>query len=358
MSGKVHNLKHFRITLLLNSSLFLSALLACCNGARKENPAAERSFYYWKSVFSLTAYEEGMLDSLKVSAIYLKLFDADWNPVLQAPQPSAQLKAAESSKHFFQNKRFSIIPVVFITNECIRNIDSSRISSFAQNIILLIEQISVANNFTDIPEWQMDCDWTVSTREKYFRLLEIIRSHTQQKKIKLSATIRLHQLKYSGKTGVPPVDKGLLMCYNMGNLKNPAVKNSILEAEEMKKYISSLKHYSLALDVALPLFDWFVWFRNNSYHGLIHTASLPGSFQRRAKTKFEKDSTVNNISFLKDDWLRYENSTYSELEKALGLISRNSSSRNFSRIALYHLDSLTLSKYQFHELENIFNMLH
>ena len=70
----------------------------------------------------------------------------------------------------------------------------------------------------------------------------------------LSATIRLHQLKFIGESGIPPVDKGLLMCYNMGDLHRLRISNSILETAELKKYIKQLSVYPLKLDVAfLPV---------------------------------------------------------------------------------------------------------
>ncbi len=57
-------------------------------------------------------------------------------------------------------------------------------------------------------EIQIDCDWTERTRNAYFQLLTALkREPFLQGKI-LSATIRLHQVKYVQRSGIPPADRG------------------------------------------------------------------------------------------------------------------------------------------------------
>ncbi len=74
----------------------------------------------------------------------------------------------------------------------------------------------------------------------------------------LSATIRLHQVKYFETTGVPPVKSGMLMFYNTGDLENPSEENSILNIETAELYLSGLEDYPMQLDIVLPLFSWAV----------------------------------------------------------------------------------------------------
>ena len=133
------------------------------------------------------------------------------------------------------------------------NTDVAGIDELAGKICKLLASI-YQNNLNKPYEIQFDCDWTETTKEKYFHLLKLARARLNQfgfSTAKISATIRLYQCKYLFKTGVPPVDKGMLMCYNMGNLKNPGTKNFILESYELRKYISSLNTYPLQLDVAV-----------------------------------------------------------------------------------------------------------
>ncbi len=346
-------IKKFSIPILI--LLILLLLISSCNESRELRQIAP-SFYYWKSVLNLTNFEKQKLDSLKVKTIYLKFFDVAWDEAAMKPMPVAKLQATSEGKL----KGISIIPTVFITNECIQKIDSSQIKQLAENIYSLILEIKKTNNFDSIPEIQIDCDWTAASKDKYFQLLKNTKQKTQN--TKLSATIRMHQIKFLSKTGVPPVDRGLLMCYNMGNLKDPATKNSILETEELKKYIGNLSTYPLPLDVAFPLFNWKVLYRNNIYTGLIE--GLPddvfsNSFCTKTSNRYQvlKDTLLQGYDLRKGDMIRNEQSNIKEVLTAADEISRHLKNTQL-RVSLYHLDSVILSKYSTHELESIYNSLH
>ncbi len=90
------------------------------------------------------------------------------------------------------------------------------------------------------------------------------------KNIAVSATLRLHQIKYHQKTGVPPVRKGILMFYNMGSPTRMDVQNSMLDLDIAKQYIGNLESYPLPLDVALPLFSWGVLFHHQHFIMLVN----------------------------------------------------------------------------------------
>ena len=335
--------------------LILSLIISSCNG--NEQPRQiERSFYYWKSVLYFNNFEHQKLEDLKVKTMYIKFFDVDWDEVLNKPMPVAKMQTLIVGLH----KYVSIIPVVFITNECIQKIDSSQIGKLSENIYGLILEIKRSAGFNNFPEVQIDCDWTAATKDKYFQLLNTTKQKTPN--TKLSCTIRLHQIKFLSKTGIPPVDRGLLMCYNMGNLKNPATKNSILETEELKKYIGNLDTYPLPLDVAFPLFNWKVLYRNNMYTGLIQ--GLPGetfssSFCIKTGDRYHilKDTLLQGYDLRKGDMLRDEQSDIKEVLSAANEIGKHLKNTPL-RVSLYHLDSVILNKYSTHELESIYNSLH
>jgi len=74
--------------------------LACsisCNEKRSER-TVERSFYYWKSVFTLTRFEEQRLDSLEVKTLYIKFFDVDWDEESRSPVPVQTINSIRSTK--------------------------------------------------------------------------------------------------------------------------------------------------------------------------------------------------------------------------------------------------------------------
>ncbi len=327
-----------------------------CN-QKKTDRTVDRSFYYWKSVLNITAFEMAQLDSLHINTLYIKFFDVGWSDEAQTPVPLAKLRA----NNFKLPQKISVIPTVFITNECIQKIHSAQIAVLANNIDKLMHEIINSNGFNTIKEIQIDCDWTTSTKSNYFLLLEKISTLWKNTAIPISATIRLHQIKFMSKTGVPPVQKGLLMCYNMGNLKNPATGNSIIETAELKKYTTTLGNYPLKLDVALPLFNWKVLFRNNIYTGLIENLPdtlLTASFTRKKDNRFTilKDTLLAGYTLKKGDIIRNEESDYSEIISAAGEINKRLKNTSL-RVSLYHLDSVILKKYTLHELENIYNSL-
>ena len=152
------------------------------------------------------------------------------------------------------------------------------------------------------------------------------------------------------------------MCYNMGNLKDPASKNSILETEELKKYIGNLSTYPLPLDVAFPLFDWKVLYRNNVYAGLIQglpDAAFSSSFCSKTSNRYHvlKDTLLQGYNLRKGDMIRDEQSDIKEVLAAENEIAKHLKNTPL-RVSLYHLDSVILSKYSTHELESIYNSLH
>ncbi|MEO6646636.1 MAG: hypothetical protein ABIN89_09550 [Chitinophagaceae bacterium] len=258
---------------------------------------------------------------------------------------------------------YTIIPTVFITNECMQKLAATQVKALAGKILSLIKNITSVNNISAVQEIQMDCDWSAATKDNYFLLLQSIKGLLAGENTLLSVTIRLHQYKYSKRMGVPPVDRGLLMCYNMGNLKSFYIRNSILEPEVLKKYLTGGSGYFLPLDVALPIFSWKVLFRNKIYAGLIR--ELPSSslnnniLIKRSGHNYEiqQATSIDGYSFQQGDIIRDEEITYEELKKATELLNEKLRTQQL-RVVLYHLDSITLSKYSLNELETIFNNLH
>ncbi len=353
--------KDFKKVVLKYAGIFLALFLffISCK-PQVSHPARQisRSFYYWKSVFAISAYEKQQLDALKINTLYIKFFDVDWNETTRQPGPVVQLRIAD--KTFFLKNNFQIIPTIFITNECLYKMDASQCAALAANILALVNNMVTLNKINTVLQIQIDCDWTAETKEKYFSILTKLQSLDSAHSY--SVTIRLHQIKYLHKTGVPPVSRGLLMCYNMGNLKSAATNNAILDVEELLKYTASISSYPLPLDVALPLFNWYVLFKNGSYAGLIQDVDndmLKGISKKTAANRFEiiTDTLLNHYDFKKGDILRFENSEYTEIIKAAKILSQKIKDSTL-HVSLYHLDSLILKKYSTNEIENIFNSLH
>ena len=346
MSGK---LLHCAFRPLVLPIILWWFLCEACN-----TPAAvpERAMYHWKSVYRPNGMESAFLYHHGISTLYVKFFDVDADPLTGKPIPIATLQALSP----FPDS-MNIVPVVFITHAALRQMNRANTDSFASKISTRIIQICTNAGITHIKEWQLDCDWTEKSKTDYFKLVDAVKKIAHRQQIKLSVTLRLYPYKYQTLMGVPPADKALLMCYNLGNLTNAATANSIIDPDEMKKYLTVGKPYPLRLDAALPLFSWHVWFRDKTYIGLVYPTELDGVAcltQTGNKRVFTKDTTISGRLFLKGDWLREERSDPEQLAKARELIRTSLGGKRIQRLALFHLDSLILNKYDPDALEALF----
>lgn len=311
----------------------------------------QRSFYYWKTVFHLSHREQETLQKLDVRQLYVKFFDVEWNSQRNIPQPAA--------KSIFQQappQGLIITPVVFITQEPLKNSSAEQLDTLAANVAKLLSSIASSNRLSLSREIQIDCDWTVTTKARYFQLLEALQQQPFFRGKTVSATIRLHQLKFRSQTGVPPVSKGLLMCYNMGNLRHPQTKNSIIEGEELKKYTSNMDNYPLPLDVALPIFDWYILFEGNTYKGLVRDFSPSAELAKQERIVFRNDTTFCGYTFKAGQWLRHEQSHAAVVQNCAALVRKKLKAKELT-VILYHLDESHLTNYSLHELESFYNRL-
>lgn len=328
-------------------------LLSCKR--QENNHAVTRAFYHWKTIVAPTAYEKQELEKLAVNKIYLKFFDVVWNKETAEPEPVAKLMVNDSA--WLANKE--VIPTIFITNECFYESDSIKVGVLAKNITLLTNKLAVQNGVKQFKELQIDCDWSKTTKDNYFLFLKAIRKLNPDKII--SATIRLHQVKYRQSSGVPPVDRGLLMCYNMGDLQTINTKNSIIDVNTVDQFIRKLPQYPLSLDIGLPLFSWLVIFDNDKFVGLIRNVpaginQLTALQKERNGYTIKKDTILDGRQLRQGQFLRLETSAPEVVETVGKKIAKKINTQHYT-VSLYHLDSITLKKYSGHELENIFNSL-
>lgn len=332
------------------TTLAILILLGCKPGTRNLEP----SFYYWKSYFRPSSFEKQRLDSLQVGRLYIKFFDIAWDDLAHKALPVVRIHIGDTA--YLQNKK--IVPTVFITNEVFYRLDSAGIKTLASNTASLLKKYSTLYHLENIDEVQMDCDWTATTKNKYFYFLQNIRS--QKIAPVLSATIRLHQVKYATSSGIPPVHKGLLMCYNMGDLQDAKARNSIIDAETFAAYQPFIRTYPLLLDIGLPLFDWYVLFRQHKYAGLFLSIPAPAlnRFKRSGPGRFEvlKDTVISGRPLKAGDILRYENSDAGAIQSVVRLLNKKLTAKSL-RVVLYHCDSVILNKYSLHELESFYSGL-
>jgi len=238
--------------------LLLVLLINSCSDDQNKGP--KRAFYHWKTAVTLNESDSLKLDSLGIDRLYIRYFDIDQYADKLTPLGVVEWKTLPPG-------HLDIIPCVYITNRAMRFLPDTGTENLAIHVFSKIQKIN-AQLGRDIHEIQMDCDWTLETKDKYFHFLETLHTLCESNGWILSATIRLHQVKFATNTGIPPVDRGMLMYYNMGDLKSPLESNSILNLEKAQLYTSDLSQYPLDLDLALPLFSWVVQFRADELEAL------------------------------------------------------------------------------------------
>ncbi len=223
---------------------------------------AEKSFYFWRSTYNLDSMERAALQ--KSGTLYVKVCDVvreDYRakPVAVTIWKDEPLPDVNYIPVIFIDKD------VFVRNYATDDMDTSEGRRLAENVFKLISTSWLYNKLS-FNEIQIDCDWTPLSRKRYFVFLYELKKVSSKKII---ATLRLDQIKNYKTTGVPPIDEGVLMAYNMGNLTSVDAKNSILSMPVLKQYINSKTNYPLPAKLALPFFEWKLLYQNENFRGIL-----------------------------------------------------------------------------------------
>ncbi|MBK9453514.1 MAG: hypothetical protein IPN95_29835 [Bacteroidetes bacterium] len=327
--------------------LTISLVSACSN-----NNKVSRSFYHWKTRFAPTPFEKQRLQDLGVTKLYIKYFDVDFLPESSEAMPQAKVEFAEMPE-------MEVIPTIFITNRTLQKVDQKDCPALADKIHRLIFKLH-PKELPAPKEIQIDCDWSQNSKEAYFSLLKRLQQRLDSADIQLSATIRLHQLKYPKQTGIPPVDRGALMFYNMGDLDNPNEDNSILNIAQGAQYLDNATEYSMPLDVALPIFAWGVLIRRGQPIRLLNNLRMESvkdivwiTETAANKVRIDTNHYFAGQYLYAGDEIRMEDVSSTSLLEAASLLAGKMKAETRS-VMLYHLDSLTLSHYSKANLDSTF----
>lgn len=284
------------------------------------------SYYYWKTTYK----ESDILPVLhSVQKLYVRITDIDL--IDGKPKPFSPIQ-------WQTEPTIPIIPVIYITNRTIEGLHVRDIDTLARNIVAF-----ASSKTPNLKELQIDCDWTITTKDKYFDLLKSIKSELVYGQV-LSATIRLHQLKFQRTTGVPPIDHGTLMLYNMAALRDFKTANSIFDPNIIDSYLNNISSYPLMLDLALPLYRQVVVFTNKKYAGVIRD---PHFFDPKDTDNFVhnqaytyrcvRDTTIHNTHINEGDQIRVETPNKKSFDKYCRKIAQ-----------LNHSDTLNVIYFDIH----------
>lgn len=336
----------------------LLTLLSC-----KYNPSSHNDgngIYYWRTTLSLNDAEREFLKKHNVTRLYIKFFDVDkgWEASKGTqiiPEATIQFKDSVPSG-------IEIVPTIYITTSAMEAMQLKE-EEYAEKIFRRIHAMCRRNG-VEFKELQLDCDWTKSTRKYFFKLCEEMKQCMDSTQT-LSSTIRLHQLTQTP----PPVDKGVLMVYNTGNLMEMTTENSIFSRRDIEPYLmdNRLENYALPLDVAYPAYGWSVAFHpgeDKYYFDKIMRQTDFSSYsglKQIDKNMFEATEDIN-LNPESDTWndvykgyrIRLERPTAHEILEIKGMIEKKLKDKSHRNI-LYHLDESQLSHYSDNEIDKIYS---
>ncbi len=294
------------------------ALVGCAGGSDD----VTRGIYHWKTTFNPTQYELQWLKDHHVQRLYLHLFDVVPGECEEGAEPVATTRFLQPLPDGME-----IVPVVYIANEVMRDMDWS--SLLASRIAERVMAMAACNGF-EVKEVQVDCDWTQRSEDNFRYFCWNLRDDLHARGVALSTTVRLHQVDTT--LSDLPVDGKVLMLYNTGDLRSRQTRNSILDYNDVEPYLNRLTPEVMdSMGLAWPVFGWGAVFDEN------------GRFQRIVSSPHLNG---DSLSRLREEW--GEASTIRRVQQALP--------RQGAHVTvLYHLDSLNLSKYSFDEIEEFYS---
>ena len=223
--------------------LLLCLLMAGCS--RQEDMEQENSVYFWRTELKFDATERDFLQQYHIGKIYCRYFDVvmDDGDENQLPHPNATLAFADEVPQGIE-----LVPTVYITEDCMHQPHEG----LAQKLVNRVAQMNETNGISNVHELQIDCDYTSRSRGVYYAFLEEVRQAAEARGMRLSITIRLHQLQMPA----PPADYGVLMLYNTGDPRKFEERNPILDIRDVQPYVRHLPDYPLPLAAAYPVYRW------------------------------------------------------------------------------------------------------
>jgi hypothetical protein len=323
-----------------------------------------------------------LYSATEVNHFYVRYFDVDWDPVSEDAKPIASIQTNDSIP-----SRFT--PAVFLTNKVFEKSSNGQLKTLSSRIKKRIDEISsnfgyrayygrgieyvneehndsikqlVINDYkTHYSDILIDCDWTAGTRDKFFYFIDCLKKDISDKNI--TVTLRLWQYKRQKPEDIPPVNRCLLMCYNMQTANDFNVQNSIASLSELKKYVSS-EPYPLPLDIALPVFNWGVLFRNEKFVGLLGNVNTKEyednllEYESMGGGRYRSliDKVIGNFFVRKGDIIRIEGVTSDELLQMTKYLKAEIPMDNYSRVTFFSWNKLYINNTGIDEIKNIYTV--
>lgn len=274
--------------------ILLPFFLACSLQERMDD---ENAVYYWRTEWRLDSLERDFIEQYQIHKVYCRYFDVVTDEGATELKPNATIVFVDTVPQDLE-----IIPTVYITEACLHQ----SLTGLATKIVERVVKMNETNDVHNVKEIQIDCDYTLRSRQGYYEFLAEVREEARKHAMGLSTTIRLHQLSMP----VPPVDYGVLMIYNTGDPQKYMERNPILDLRDVEPYLRYLGSYQLKLAAAYPVFSWQRVFYNMN---LVHEVSADEILKVKAAVENERDELRHSILLYHldhDNINRYDKKTF------------------------------------------------
>ena len=290
--------------------VFMLLILTCLSACQHHDGAGalpvENAAYYWRTSWHLDSVETAFLADYGINRVFCRYFDVVMTD--GEPMPNATIRFDENGVQSLP-AGLELVPTVYITEDCMSRAPQGGWPSLAERLVGRIVQMNATHDLPPPRELQVDCDYTRRSRQTYYDFLAQVRIEAAKHGMRLSTTIRLHQLSMPA----PSADYGVLMVYNTGDPQNFAERNPILDIRDVQPYLRYLADYPLPLAAAYPVYRW-----QRNIGGVRIDHSVEASEILAAKSIVERErpdmgNTIIIYSLDKENIDRYDNDTFSKI---------------------------------------------
>lgn len=289
----------------------------------------ENAAYYWRTTWQLDSAETAFLREHDIRRLYCRYFDVvmsdDGQPMPNATihfeSPHQLLPEGEAiSQTIFEadslplggrlvGAALELIPTVYITEDCMSRAPQGGWPGLAEKLVARVVQMNATHDLPPARELQIDCDYTLRSRNTYYAFLADVRHEAQRHGMALSTTIRLHQLSMPA----PPADYGVLMVYNTGDPQNFAERNPILDIRDVQPYMRYLADYPLPLATAYPVYAWQRYIGSVRIEHTVEASEIISAKKMVEQARGDMANTIIIYNLDKTNINRYDHDTYHEI---------------------------------------------
>lgn len=331
----------------------------------------KRHFDYKRGLYDWSGSNQiEYVDTLRIQKYYQKFFEVGLDDALE-PTPVDEIweGGIEDRQRMLENKDQEnytyfrdtivrhpvfVVPCVYI-HQAVFLQKKLNTKALAQKVLSLLDWHLLEYDYpaaSRVNEFQIDCDWPVKGQVAYFEFLKALKNEMRHSikfaHFQLSATLRLYPYKFPDKMGVLPVDRAMLMCYNLQPPDHRGQKRSIFSLKVLHDYLVGARVYPVALDIALPIFNLAYVYDEQLFQKMLHNVDKEFKSILHHDNGYwytvQKDTLI--YDYPKDNFLRkgqlvkLEEVTLKELKKALQLIDQNVVFRDRPTLSFFSIENL------------------